>query len=66
MKSPAEDRCGVVRKNVGRPNKLDESEVEKLLSLYYEENISLRELGRIFNVSRMTVWRVCNSYEVTL
>ncbi len=61
MKSPAEDRCGVPRKNVGRPNKLDESEVERLLSLYYEKNISLRELGRIFNVSRMTIWRVCNN-----
>jgi len=63
MKSPA-DESAVRRKSVGRPSKLNESEVEKLLSLYYESNISLRELGRIFNVSRMTVWRVCN--EVTV
>ncbi len=63
MKSPFEGRCDfAVRKSVGRPNKLDENEVERLLSLYYEKNLSLRELGRIFNVSRTTVWRVCNGY----
>ncbi len=62
MKSP-DDGCDTVRrKSAGRPNKLNVNEVERLLSLYYERNVSMRELGRIFNISRMTVWRLCNGY----
>lgn len=64
IKGGVKSSDGVSKKSVGRPNKLDENEVERLLSLYYERNMSMRELGRIFNVSRMTIWRVCSEHGV--
>ncbi len=41
----------------GRPNLLVGERLEQLLSVYYSEPLSLRELANMFGVSRMTVWR---------
>jgi DNA-binding transcriptional regulator LsrR (DeoR family) len=41
----------------GRPNSLSGERLEQLLSVYYSRPYSLRQLGDMFGVSRMTVWR---------
>lgn len=55
----------------GRPNCLSEEKLAQLLEVYYSRPYSLRKLGDMFGVSRMTVWRVVQEYsmafnEVTL
>ena len=42
---------------VGRPRKLSVEERERLLDAYFTQPFSLRELGSLFGVSRMTVLR---------
>jgi predicted DNA-binding protein YlxM (UPF0122 family) len=49
---PAERNC-----RVGRPNSIQGERLEELLEVYYSKSISLRELARIYGVSRMTIWR---------
>jgi hypothetical protein len=44
-------------KNTGRPNCLSGERLKQLLSVYYSRPYSLRRLGDMFGVSRMTVWR---------
>jgi len=41
----------------GRPNSLSEEKRKEMLSIYYSRPLSLRELARIYGVSRMTIWR---------
>ena len=41
----------------GRPNSLSGERLEQLLNVYYSRPYSLRQLGDMFGVSRMTVWR---------
>jgi len=41
----------------GRPNCLSEEKRMELLEVYYTRPYSLRQLGDMFGVSRMTVWR---------
>ena len=48
--------------NAGRPNSLDGERLGELLQAYYERPYSLRQLGDMFGVSRMTVWRAVTSY----
>ncbi len=43
--------------NFGRKKVLNEEERRELLKIYYTEPLSLRELAKMFGVSRMTVWR---------
>jgi predicted DNA-binding protein YlxM (UPF0122 family) len=42
---------------MGRPSAIIGERREKLLEIYYSRPISLRELARIYGVSRMTIWR---------
>ncbi len=42
---------------MGRPCSISGERLEELLEIYYSERISLRELARIYGVSRMTIWR---------
>ncbi len=42
---------------MGRPCSIAGERLEELLEIYYSQRISLRELGRIYGVSRMTIWR---------
>jgi len=45
----------------GRPNSLTEEKRKEMLSIYYSRPLSLRKLGRIYGVSRMTIWRAVQS-----
>jgi len=50
----------------GRPNCLSEEKLAQLLEVYYSRPYSLRKLGDMFGVSRMTVWRVVQEYSMAL
>lgn len=47
-------------KKAGRPKKLCPEMAAELKRIYFSEPYSLRELAEMFEVSRMTVWRVTN------
>ena len=42
---------------MGRPSSIEGERLEQLLDIYYSRPISLRELARMYGVSRMTIWR---------
>ena len=41
----------------GRPSALSEAQLAQLMEIYYSKPYSLRKIGKILGVSRMTVWR---------
>jgi len=45
---------------VGRKKALSKGDRERLLQVYYTVPLSLRDLGKMFGVSRMTAWRAVN------
>ena len=49
----------------GRPNSLTEEKRREMLSVYYSRPLSLRALARIYNVSRMTIWREVQKAQIT-
>jgi len=53
------------REYVGRPHSLSEEKLDEMLELYYTKPFSLRQLGDMFGVSRMTVWRAVQTAEQT-
>ncbi|MDD5023168.1 MAG: helix-turn-helix domain-containing protein [Candidatus ainarchaeum sp.] len=48
----------------GRPTSLNSEKLEKLLKIYYSKPVSIRVLAKMFGISRMTVWRMVNNYEL--
>jgi transposase len=48
----------------GRPNCLSEEKLAELLKVYYTKPYSLRKLGDMFGVSRMTVWRLVQQFQL--
>jgi len=48
----------------GRPNCLSEEKLVQLLEVYYSRSYSLRKLGDMFGVSRMTIWRAVQEYSM--
>jgi len=47
----------------GRPKRLTDRETDDLRALAMYSTLSLRALADLFNVSRMTVWRVLYNHE---
>jgi len=47
----------------GRPKVVDEEKLKRILDLYWNSNLALREIADSAGVSTMTAWRVVNSYE---
>ena len=47
----------------GRPRIVDEKKLNRILDLYWNSNLGLREIADSAGVSTMTAWRVVNSYE---
>ena len=47
----------------GRPRIVDEGKLNRILDLYWNSNLGLREIADSAGVSTMTAWRVVNSYE---
>ena len=47
----------------GRPRIVDEEKLNRILELYWNSNLGLREIADSAGVSTMTAWRVVNSYE---
>jgi DNA-directed RNA polymerase specialized sigma subunit len=41
----------------GRPSSLSQEKLDQLMEIYYTKPYSLRKIGQILGVSRMTVWR---------
>jgi DNA-binding transcriptional regulator LsrR (DeoR family) len=65
VKSSRKEECNRVnfRKpnfKAGRPKSLNPEEFEKLMKIYYSSPVSIRVLAKMFNVSRMTIWRMVN------
>ena len=44
----------------GRKRALSEGDRKRMLEVYYTVPLSLRDLGDMFGVSRMTAWRTVN------
>ncbi len=42
---------------MGRPSSIEGERLQELLDIYYSKPLSLRELARMYGVSRMTIWR---------
>ena len=45
---------------VGRKKALSEGDRERMLEVYFTRPVSLRDLGKMFGVSKNTAWRAVN------
>jgi DNA-directed RNA polymerase specialized sigma subunit len=54
----------VKRPTKGRPSSLSEEKLAQLMEIYYSKPYSLRKIGQILGVSRMTVWRAVNTMTI--
>jgi len=52
------------RSNKGRPSALSGQQLAQLMEIYYSKPYSLRKIGKILGVSRMTVWRAVNTMTI--
>ncbi|MCX8196904.1 MAG: helix-turn-helix domain-containing protein [Candidatus Micrarchaeota archaeon] len=48
----------ILRKNGGRPKKMNDEQVATALDLYFVEGMPIREVADVLGVSHMTVWRL--------
>ncbi len=60
MKSSENEKYEKSNFKAGRPKSLNKQEKEKLMKIYYTSPVSIRVLAKMFNVSRMTIWRMVN------
>ena len=56
---PLTAKCDEGRQ-AGRKKALSEENRERMLEVYFTRLVSLRDLGKMFGVSRMTAWRTVN------